>query len=226
MEWLGFCYFNRMVQIVIKWKAVLLLIGALCLPQISVMSQTPINDNPEVNRYISIMKSEYGYKPPECYLVVSTQLQKMYLLQEGEVLNTYDISSSKYGVGSQQGSNKTPKGLHRIKERFGADAPSGAIFKARTYTGQVADIIKEAVDDKEDYVTSRILWLEGMEAGLNRGGQVDSYSRYIYIHGTHEEGLIGTPQSHGCIRMYNQDVIKLFEMVEAGTFVIILDDAS
>jgi lipoprotein-anchoring transpeptidase ErfK/SrfK len=77
------------------------------------------------------------------------------------------------------------------------------------------------MDTEDDYVTSRIIWLDGEEDGLNKGGNVDSYKRYIYIHGTHEEGLIGTKASHGCIRMFNYDVIELFNLVNIGTKVLI-----
>ena len=82
-------------------------------------------------------------------------------------------------------------------------------------------IIKEKRDSKDDHVTSRILWLDGQEDGLNRGQGVDSFSRYIYLHGSHEEGLIGQKASHGCIRMFNNDVIFLYDMVKEGTNVYI-----
>jgi len=95
------------------------------------------------------------------------------------------------------------------------------VFKARKFTGNVIKPIIEKIDIKDDVITSRILWLDGLELGKNRGGNVDSKSRYIYIHGTAEEGLIGKPASLGCIRMKNKDVIKLFNRVREGTQVLI-----
>ena len=95
------------------------------------------------------------------------------------------------------------------------------MFKARKFTGNVIKPIIEKIDIKDDVITSRILWLDGLELGKNRGGNVDSKSRYIYIHGTAEEGLIGIPASLGCIRMKNKDVIKLFNRVREGTQVLI-----
>lgn len=97
------------------------------------------------------------------------------------------------------------------------------IFISRINTKRTAKIIKKPVDTEDDFVTSRIMWLGGMEEGLNKGGNVDSYRRYIYIHGTQEEGLIGSKASHGCIRMFNNDVIDLFAKVNIGTKVLIIE---
>jgi len=101
--------------------------------------------------------------------------------------------------------------------RYGDNAPINTIFTARENTNKRAEIQINPNDTEDDFVTSRILWLDGLENGINRGVGVDSYSRYIYIHGTHEEGLIGQKASHGCIRMFNNDVIELFDMVSEGT---------
>ena len=134
-----------------------------------------------------------------------------------DTLRSYDISTSKYGLGSESGSHKTPLGLHRVVEKYGDSAPEGTIFKSRINTGRIAEIEMRPQNTKLDYVTTRILWLDGMEPGKNKGGNVDSYHRYIYIHGTHEEGLIGRPASKGCIRMRNNEVIELHELVPIGT---------
>ena len=155
------------------------------------------------------------------YAVVSIEAQKIYLMQDGRLLKTYPVSTSAFGPGAQEGSNQTPLGLHRVKQKFGEGEPSGMIFKARKPTGQIAKIIKEPIDVPEDDVTTRVMWLEGMEPGVNQGGKVDSYKRFIYIHGTPEEGLIGRPASHGCVRMYNEDVIDLFAKLPEGTLVYI-----
>ncbi len=129
----------------------------------------------------------------------------------------YPISTSKYGIGNQAGSNKTPLGLHRIENKIGDGAPLGMIFKARQSMRRIAKINQEV----GDVITTRIMWLKGLEPGKNSGDGIDSYRRYIYIHGTADENKIGQPASHGCVRMYNRDVIDLFDRVTEGTLVYI-----
>ena len=92
----------------------------------------------------------------------------------------------------------------------------------RVFYGQIATILKDTSRSKTDDVTSRIMWLDGQEEGYNKGGEVDSYKRYIYIHGTSEEGRLGIPSSHGCIRMRNKDIIELYDKIKLGTLVLIL----
>lgn len=153
----------------------------------------------------------------ESVILVDGQNQRLYLVDgnDGFRINKgYDISTGKTGLGNRSGSGKTPTGIHRIKEKYGNGAPSGTIFRARRNTGKIAKIYTEEFDSPEDLVTSRIMWLDGCEA-QNR----NSHSRYIYVHGTPEEGLIGKPASHGCIRMKNRDVIELYNLVTSGTYV-------
>ena len=111
--------------------------------------------------------------------------------------------------------------MHEIKEKIGDSVIKNTIFISRINTQRLAEIISDDIDTPNDYVTSRILWLSGLEDGENRGPGIDSYSRYIYIHGTQEEGLIGQKASHGCIRMFNDDVIYLYKKVSKGTKVYI-----
>lgn len=155
------------------------------------------------------------------YIIVVISEQKLYVLQNQEIIKEYPVSTSAYGIGNQEGSGKTPLGIHKISERFGENAPKGMIFKGRQATGEIANIITEKLDIEADVITSRILWLQGLEPGLNQGENIDSHDRYIYIHGTAEEGLIGQPASHGCVRMYNNDVIQLFEKIPLNTLVVI-----
>ena len=155
-------------------------------------------------------------------LFVSIENQKMYKIQSKEIIETYDISTSKYGVGNQMGSNKTPTGLHKINSKYGHKTPVNGRMIGRVFYGQIAKIFSDTTTSKTDDITSRILWLEGLENGINKGDSIDSYKRYIYIHGTSEEGRIGIPSSHGCVRMKNKDVIDLFNEVAIGTFVLIL----
>ncbi len=146
--------------------------------------------------------------------------QKLYLLDGKDIIKTYPVSTSKYGIGNRIKSYKTPLGSHRIAKKVGTGAPVGAIFDGkRRYTGQIAKIYTDNTELEKNFELTRILWLEGMEKGVNKGKGIDSYHRLIYIHGTAEEGLIGTPASIGCIRMKNNDVIELFDMVSVGTFV-------
>ena len=147
--------------------------------------------------------------------------QRLFLLENSVITSSYPISSSKYGEGSKQNSFKTPLGQHVIKKMIGNDAPKNTIFISRINTKRQADIIHKEESSDDDYVTTRIMWLDGQEDGINKGKGVDSYNRYIYIHGTHEEGLIGQKASHGCIRMFNSDVIELFNKVNKGTKVYI-----
>jgi lipoprotein-anchoring transpeptidase ErfK/SrfK len=147
--------------------------------------------------------------------------QRLYLIQNSTVKASYAVSTSKYGEGSIENSLKTPLGYHIVKEKIGEGAKKNTIFKSRINTRRPAEIIKEYKDSDDDFVTSRIMWLDGQEEGKNKGGSVDSYRRYIYIHGTHEEGLIGSKASHGCIRMFNADAIELFDRIEIGTKVLI-----
>lgn len=156
------------------------------------------------------------------FIVVDTKNQHLYLFEERKIKADYPISSSAIGVGSAAGSNRTPLGLHKIAEKFGDGQPIGMIFKAREPTGVLAYIEKRPIKGQGDDVTTRIMWLQGLEPGINEGKGVDSHSRYIYIHGTPEEGLIGKPESHGCIRMNNTQVIELFNQAPVGTLVDII----
>ena len=155
------------------------------------------------------------------HIEVDISEQRLYLIENSLIKASYPISTSKYGEGSIENSFKTPLGKHSIKEMIGEEAEINTIFTSRINTKRSATIIDQHEDTDNDYVTSRIMWLDGEEEGFNKGGNVDSYRRYIYIHGTHEEGLIGTKASHGCIRMFNYDVIELFNLVNIGTKVLI-----
>lgn len=131
---------------------------------------------------------------------------------------SYPVSTSANGIGNRMESYKTPFGIHRIRQKLGGGQPLGMVFKAREPTGK---IVKRLDNRDEDEITSRILWLDGMEEGVNRSGAYDTFSRYIYIHGTSDEKRIGHPVSMGCIRMKNVDIIELFDEVQVNDLVII-----
>lgn len=167
---------------------------------------------------------ERGTAPaaPGVSVIVRVSEQKLYLIENGKVVRQYPVSTSKFGIGNQAGSYRTPLGRHRVAEKIGAGAPIRTIFKERVNTGKLAAIERTLKGAPYDDVTTRILWLEGLEPGVNRGPGIDSKERFIYIHGTPSEGLIGRPASNGCVRMYNEDVIELFDRVPEGTPVLIL----
>jgi len=165
------------------------------------------------------LQSQFGLKPDEYVIIIDISEQKLRLIKDGKIVKTYPVSTSKYGVGNKRDSNKTPLGIHRIAKKIGEGAPIGAIFESRMDTGKIAEIYTDKTEIQEDLVTTRIMWLEGLETGVNKGNGIDSYERCIYIHGTQEEGLIGEPASHGCIRMKNNDVVELFDLVTINTLV-------
>ena len=170
-------------------------------------------------KYSSSHVNNFGYDSADVFILIKLSEQKLYLVQNGTIQASYPISSSKYGIGSEAGSFKTPLGVHRISKKIGEKAERGTIFKNGLDTGRIAQIFKDSTDVPEDYITSRILWLEGLEKGKNKGRGIDSYQRRIYIHGTAEEGLVGQTASHGCIRMINSQIIELFDRVLLGTLV-------
>lgn len=155
-------------------------------------------------------------------LYVSVRRQRLYHIHDGSLKAEYEVATAQRGLGSEQDSYRTPAGLHRINGKFGDGVPPFGILRDREFTGAFADPDFEGVD--KDWITSRVFWLEGQEPGVNSGGGVDSHARFIYIHGTANEGSIGTPSSMGCIRMRNHDVIQLFSQVPDGTTVVILDN--
>lgn len=150
-----------------------------------------------------------------------TQQQLSLLDEEGNILHQYPVSTSKYGTGCENGSEKTPLGLHRIKEKLGGAMPVNEVFIARVPHGNLEECTQRGVDLPDDVIMSRIMWLDGMEPGRNQGSYVDTYQRYIYIHGTNHEESIGTPVSIGCIRMCNEDIVNLFRLVEVDSEVLI-----
>jgi len=172
-----------------------------------------------LSEYLSL---KYKGRSFEKYMYVSVKYQRLYLIVNDSTIRKYSISTAKKGIGCKANSNKTPSGLHTIKRKIGANVPLGGILESRICTGRVAKIITKKKNAEKDYVTTRVMWLQGEEPGLNKGRNVDSYNRYIYIHGTPEEGFIGEPASHGCVRMKNKDVIELYDLIDEGTPILIL----
>jgi lipoprotein-anchoring transpeptidase ErfK/SrfK len=165
--------------------------------------------------------SRCGVVPSRYFLAVNIarQCTALFYRREGFYVpgKTFRCSTSKYGIGEVAGSNRTPRGLHRVAQKIGGGWPVGAAFKSRqvigfTWQGQPLAPIAH-----------RILWLEGLEPGLNRGGNVDSRARYIYIHGTGNEATLGRPDSDGCIHLSSGDLLPLYDKLPEGTLVWIAE---
>lgn len=155
-----------------------------------------------------------GMSPDGLLMIANTTAQRAVLVDSKEILIEYMMSSSKFGTGSQIHSNKTPLGWHKVVEWFGGNQLHGRVFKARQPQKSILRPDEWQNDDDGDYVLTRILWLAGLEPGVNQGGSLDTYTRCIYIHGTNQEHLLGKPASHGCIRLSNRDVMELFDLTE------------
>ncbi len=160
-----------------------------------------------------LLLSSCGSGDPRNGVIISVKDQKMLLVQRGKPVKTYPVSTSKFGVGNRRGSKRTPLGHMVVARKIGRGAPSGAVFKSRRRTGEV---IRPDAPGR-DPIVSRIIWLRGKQS-KNR----NTYSRYIYIHGTPEERKIGRPASYGCIRMKSHDVIDLYRRLAVGSRVNII----
>jgi len=160
-----------------------------------------------------------GRVPGRC-LYVGVADQRLLVLVGGKEIARYPVSTAKAGINAREGSCGTPPGVHRIHRKIGRGAPAGTVFESRRPTGE-SWRPGDPKDPERDLILSRILTLEGLEEGTNRGAGLDSLARHIYIHGTNQESRVGRPVSGGCIRMTNADVIDLFDRVEEGDPVVI-----
>ena len=185
------------------------------------MPNVSINDSWKV--LVRSLRYRFPSAPRDRVAVVSASKQRLFLYSDGALDRMYAVSTSRYGVGSEEGSFKTPLGVHRVLEKIGADAPLGTVFKHRKNTNEIARIHSTPTNSSCDLITTRILRLEGLEPGINRGTGIDTRERNVYIHGTQQEGLIGQPASIGCVRMRNADVIELFELLEPHSLVVIVE---
>jgi lipoprotein-anchoring transpeptidase ErfK/SrfK len=148
------------------------------------------------------------------HIVISTREQTLAILDRGTLMATYPVSTSKFGLGDYLGSSRTPLGELEVAKKIGDNAPPGAVFKDRIRTGEI--VVPNSPG--RDPIVTRILWLRGREAQ-----NANAFGRYIYIHGTPEEWLIGMPASYGCIRMRSSDIIQLYNIVGIGAAVTIVD---
>lgn len=152
---------------------------------------------------------------------IDVNKQQLTLLQGTEMLACYPVSTAKNGVGQQNGSECTPSGWHAIRIKIGIDAKENTVFVGRRESGEIFNEELKQLHPQRDWILTRILWLSGLETGKNRGGNIDTLRRYIYIHGCPDSDSFSVPSSHGCVKMRNKDVIELFDNVDTGTRVLI-----
>lgn len=158
---------------------------------------------------------------PDMRVEISIEAQQLRVIKGGTVVAEYPVSTAKNGVGEQSGSECTPRGRHRIRAKIGGGLPSGTVFVGRRETGEIYSLELGEQNPERDWILSRILWLSGLEPGVNRFGKVDTFWRYIYLHGCPDELINGTAESHGCVRMRNEDIIELFDLLPVGAEVVI-----
>jgi len=154
-------------------------------------------------------------------ITISIKSQNLFLIISNKIKFTYKISSAKAGIGQLKGSCKTPLGHHVIRAKIGENNPIYSVYEGRRPTGDIWNKRLNEQVTKDDWILTRILWLSGKEIGFNRLGNFDSMQRFIYIHGTNEEELLGYPASHGCIRMSNHDILSLYQYIDVGADVFI-----
>jgi len=142
---------------------------------------------------------------------ISIQDQRLTLMEDEKPIRSYPVSTSRFGIGTEEGSMKTPTGRFRVAEKIGGGLPSDAVFQSRVPLKP-----DDPLPPTEDLVMSRILWLDGLDKH-----NANTRDRFIYIHGTKHEDKIGSPASHGCIRMRNIDIVDLFELVDEDAHVTI-----
>ena len=163
---------------------------------------------------IAVLLASCAAPDTQHHIVISTRDQKLAVLEGGTLLATYPVSTSKFGLGDSLRSSRTPLGELEVAKKIGNNAPLGAVFKDRIRTGEIV----AANSPGRDPIVTRILWLRGREAH-----NANAFGRYIYIHGSPEERLIGTPASYGCIRMRSIDIVQLYNIVGVGAAVTIMD---
>ena len=157
------------------------------------------------------------------YIEVFLKEQKLYLHEGDKLIEEFYISTAINGAGEKMHRECTPRGMHKIYEKTGYGCKPGTVFVARQPTGEIYNSELQKAYPERDWVLTRILQLTGEQEGINKGGEVDTLERMIYIHGSPDNVELGVPGSHGCIRMRNEDVIKLFDKIDVGTIIHIND---
>jgi hypothetical protein len=159
-----------------------------------------------------------GFAPTKYVLIVHIGPQNAELFEDAVFVKLLTCSTSKYGIGEIQDSFRTPRGLHRIAEKVGGGEPAGTIFRERKIVGHVSEL-----GVKAGGICTRIMWLDGLDTGFNSGGNRDTHTREIYIHGTGDQNSLGRPASHGCVHFADADLIALYDLLPSGTLVWIAE---
>jgi len=162
--------------------------------------------------------------PAGRWIDIAIGCQDLWLRDGERTLARYLVSTAAAGCGQRRGSWMTPAGWHVVRARIGEGLPSGAVLRGRRFTGEVCDAAAYAAAPDQDWILTRILWLSGLERGVNRGGDVDTFRRYIYLHGCPDAVPLGSPGSKGCVRLRNADMLTLFDQVAVGTPVLLRSD--
>lgn len=160
------------------------------------------------------------------HLLIDTANQTLDVYDGDELIKQFSVSTAKNGTGQLENTGCTPLGRHTVAQKIGGEYSMNAVFVGREFTGEIYDDELGLKNPDHDWILSRILWLDGCEDGVNKGenadGVCDTFSRYIYIHGTPDTEPMGRPMSHGCVRMRNEDIVWLYDVVDVGTAVNIV----
>ena len=154
--------------------------------------------------------------------MINIKAQTLTLTGNTELKKTYKVSTAKNGPGEIEHSQCTPRGRHRVHSKIGGNAPINSVFVGRQWTGEIYTSALHKKHPERDWILTRIIRLSGLEEGYNKGANVDTLQRYIYIHGTPSTTILGKPGSHGCIRMDNNELIEIFEEIDLNTAVEII----
>jgi len=171
-------------------------------------------------RDISELAESLSIPTSPVFVYVNVPAQRLYFFKEGVLKREYTVSTSTAPPSCVEDSAGTPDGFHRVEQKIGGDAKAGTVFFSRVSTDQFFWDFSEEMQEK-NLITSRILWLRGLEPGKNSGAGIDTFQRYVYIHGTNHEDRLGTPATGGCIVMGNEDIIRFYDLVPTGSTVYI-----
>lgn len=176
----------------------------------------------DLSKKIINVCNELKVCPTQHLIYVSIALQKLFLYKGGVLEKIYQVSTSRNPPSCIENSLGTPTGLHKIDGKIGAGEKLGTVFKGRIPHGLVCEQPEQ--ERKKNLITTRIMRLRGLQDGVNCGGKVDTYNRFVYIHGTNQEDKLGSPNSHGCVLLSNADVAELFDLVEDNSIVFISEE--
>ena len=197
-----------------SWRVLISILSAVVLLTSGCVNLRCMNSQNKIPEACLATCGRLKIEPTHFVLTVNISRQTVSLFKDNRFVKKYACSTSRFGIGEIKDSNCTPRGLHRIAEKIGGGEPAGTVFKERQIVGHTSQ-----PQFANARITTRIMWLEGLEPGFNQGGNVDTHARYIYIHGTGDQESLGRPDSHGCIHLADPDLISLFDLLPSGTLV-------